>query len=123
MSYGMKPMSVKKIEFSLNLNLFNVDKIEVYTFDETLNTDKLLDENQDYKIDVVNDKTIIENLSNQNIRRIGIYRNPDKFNNNEIGTLYAKYFNYENKNIANYTSLGGNKQIYQVGFIWRKIKS
>ena len=71
MSYGMKPMPVKKIEFSLNLNLFNVDKIEVYTLDESLNTDKLLDENQDYKIDVVNNKTIIENLSNKNRKKFG----------------------------------------------------
>jgi hypothetical protein len=114
MSYSMLPMKVKKIEFSENLNLYNLDKIEVYTFDELLNTDKLLIENIDYKI-IVNDKTTIENLSNQNIRLISIYRNPDKFNNNTITTLYAKYFDYENKIIANYTT-SGNRMIYQVGF-------
>jgi hypothetical protein len=118
--WGMKPMPVKKIEFNLNLNLFNVDKIEVYTFDETLKDDKLLVENTDYKIDVVNNKTIIENLSNKNIRRIGIYRNPNKFNNNQIETLRATYFDYNNKNIANYNSLLGNKMIYQVGFPERR---
>jgi hypothetical protein len=114
MSYSMLPMKVKKIEFSENLNLYNLDKIEVYTFDDILNTNKLLIENIDYKI-IVNDKTTIENLSNQNIRRISIYRNPDKFNNNTITTLYAKYFDYENKIIANYTT-SGNRMIYQVGF-------
>jgi hypothetical protein len=115
MSYSMLPRKVKKIEFSEDLSLYNLEKFEVYTLDESLNTDKLLIENIDYKINSVNYKTIFENLSNQNIRRISIYRNPDKFNNNTITTLHAKYFDYENKNIANYTT-SGNKQIYQVGF-------
>jgi len=114
MSYSMLPKKVKKIEFSENLKDYDLDKIEVYTFDELLNTDKLLIENTDYKI-TVNYKTTIENLSNQNIKRISIYRNPDKFNNNTITTLHAKYFDYENKIIANYTT-SGNRMIYQVGF-------
>lgn len=118
MSYSMLPIKVKKIEFSENLNLYDLDKIEVYTFDESLNTDKLLIENTDYKI-IPNYKTIIENLSNQNIRRISIYRNSNRHDTNKsvntITTLYAKYFDYNNNNIANYTALG-DKTIYQVGF-------
>ena len=117
-SYSYRPMKVKKIEFSENLNLYDLDKIEVYTFEESLNTDKLLIENTDYKI-IVNNKTIIENLSNQNIRRISIYRNSNRNDTNKsvniIETLYAKYFDYENNNIANYTA-SGDKTIYQVGF-------
>lgn len=117
-SYSYRPMKVKKIEFSENLNLYDLDKIEVYTFEESLNTDKLLIENTDYKI-IVNNKTIIENLSNQNIRRISIYRNSNRNDTNKsvniIETLYAKYFDYENNNIANYT-VSGDKTIYQVGF-------
>lgn len=119
MSYSMLPMKVKKIEFSEDLKQFNLDKIEVYTFDETLNTDKLLVENTDYKINSVNYKTIFENISNQNIRRISIYRNPNRYKTNKsvntITTLLAKYFDYENKNIANYSS-SGDRNIYQVGF-------
>lgn len=118
MSYSMSPKKVKKIEFSENLNLYNLDKIEVYTLEESSNKDKLLIENTDYKI-IVNNKTIIENLSNQNIRRISIYRNSNRNDTNKpvniIQTLYAKYFDYENNNIANYT-VSGDKTIYQVGF-------
>ncbi len=118
MSYSMLPMSVKKIEFNENLNNYNLDKIEVYTFDELLNTDKLLVENLDYKFEFIGRKTIIENISNQKIKRISIYRDPNRYksnNVNRIEVLYANYYDNYNKNIANYTG-SGDTNIYHVGF-------
>lgn len=118
MSYSMLPMSVKKIEFSVNLNNYNIDKIEVYTFDELLNKDKLLIENIDYKLEFIGNKTIFENISNQKIKRISIYRDPNRYkyhNINRIEQLYGTYYDNENKRIANYTG-SGDTNIYHVGF-------
>ena len=119
MSYSMLPIQVKRIEFSENLNDYNIEKIEVYTYDELLNQDKLLVENTDYKFYINNYKTVFENLSGNKIRRISIFRDPNRYmlNNSvkSIVVLYAKYFNDENKNIANFTS-SGDTTIYHVGF-------
>lgn len=119
MSYSMLPIKVKIIEFNENLNHYNIEKIEVYTYDEVLKQDKLLIENTDYKFYINNNKTVFENLSENKIRRISIFRDPKRYMLNSsvkrIQFLYAKYFDHQNKNIANFNS-EGDTTVYHVGF-------
>jgi len=127
--YEMLPIKVKTIEFSENLNIYDLLKIEVYTFDEELNEDKLLTEDKDYNFIVSNYKTLFKNLSSHKIKCIKIYRNPDRHNTNDfnnkkkkrintITVFNAKYYDEQNNVIACFT-VSGDKTIYNVGFPMR----